>query len=130
MADLYFDAEVRPSFRLLLEERGHDVVTTHEFDQRAAVDAEQLVTATQRGRILVTHNGKDFRTLCQAWPRWRRVWGPDPAEHAGVLAIPQPSLLPHPRAARHIDRFLAQRERIWNELWFFDLRVGDWVRQV
>ena len=76
MAGLYFDAGVQPSFRVLLEERGHDVLTTQELGQIAALDAEQLVTATQLDRILVTHNGKDFRTLCQAWPTWRRALGP------------------------------------------------------
>ena len=130
MADLYFDADVRPSFRLLLEDRGHDVITTQELGRLPAPDAEQLVTATQLGRILVTHNGKDFRTLCQAWPTWRRVWGLEPAEHAGVIAIPQQTLLPLPQAARHVGRLLAQRGRVWNEVWFFDLRVGDWARQV
>ena len=129
MADLYFDADVRPAFRLLLEERGHNVVTSQELGQIAALDAEQLVTATQLDRILVTHNGKDFRMLCEAWPRWRRVWCLEPAEHAGVIAIPQQTLLPYPQAARQIDRLLEQHGRVRNELWFFDLRVGDWVRQ-
>lgn len=130
MAELYLDADVRPSFRLLLEVRGHDVLATQELDQVAALDAEQLLTATQLDRILVTHNGKDFRTLCQAWPTWRRVWGLDLAEHAGVIAIPQQTLPPYPQAARQIDHLLKQHDRVWNGLWFFDLRGGGWLRQV
>lgn len=130
MADLYFDADIRPNFRFLLEACAHTVLTSQELGQTAAHDGAQLMTATKLGRIVITHNGKDFRTLCQAWPFWRQAWGLEPAEHAGVIAIPQQTLLPYPEAARQIDRLLAQHPRAWNQLWFFDLRVGDWVRQV
>lgn len=130
MADLYFDADVMPSFRLLLKDRGHDVLTTQELGRTAALDAEQLLTATELDRILVTHNGKDFRTLCQAWPVWRRVWGLAPIHRAGVVAIPQQTLLPYRDAARQIDRLLTMRDRLSNEFWFLDPRSVDWVRQV
>jgi len=129
MASLYFDADIKPTFRLLLEPRGHDVLTTQERGHIAALDAAQLVTATQLGRVLITHNGKDFRTLCQAWSLWRQGWGLDPTEHAGVIAIPQQTLLPYTQAAAAVGRLLGERH-IWNELWYFDLRIGDWIRQV
>ncbi len=130
MANLYLDADVRPTFRFLLEERGHTVLTSQELGAAAAFDAEQLMTATRLDRIVVTHNGKDFRTLCHAWPFWRRMWGLDPVEHAGVIAVPQQTLLSYPEAAHQIDRLLESHERIWNQLWFFDLRRDDWVKQI
>ena len=73
MADLYLDADIKPGYLLLLRMRWHDVVSTQELNQLAASDAEQLITATNLSRILVTHNGKDFRNLCQAWRVWRRI---------------------------------------------------------
>jgi hypothetical protein len=130
VADLYFDADVTPAFCLLLTDRGHDVLTTQAVGRIAAVDGEQLLTATERDRVLVTHNGKDFRTPCQAWPIWRRAWALDPAEHAGVIAIPQQTLLPYGQAAREIDRLVREHKRIWNGVWFFDVRIVGWVRQV
>jgi hypothetical protein len=79
---------------------------------------------------LVTHNGKDFRTLCQAWPYWREIWGLEPVAHAGVIAIPQQTFLPYLDAAHQIDRLLRPHGRLWNQLWYFDLKVGDWVQQI
>ena len=78
----------------------------------------------------MTHNGKDFRTLCQAWPVWRRVWGLAPIDHAGVIAIPQQTLVPYRDASRQIDRLLKTHEHLRNEFWFFDPRIAGWVRQV
>ena len=130
MADLYLDADIKPGYPLMLKMRWHDVITSHELGQLAATDAEQLVTATNLNRILVTHNGKDFRTLCQAWRIWRRVWGLPPAEHAGVIAIPQPISLPISDGARHIDRLLERRRQLTNELWYFDAHGSEWIQQV
>jgi hypothetical protein len=130
VASLYFDADIKPAFRHLLRPFGHDVLTTQDLHQIHATDAEQLVTATQLGRTLVTHNGKDFRTLCRAWPIWRRTWGLDPADQAGVIATPQQTLLPYDQAANQIERLLDRQRDLRNQVWFFDLRVGDWVRQV
>lgn len=70
MASLYLDADVKPAFQLHLQMRWHDVVVTRDLGALNATDAEQLLTATDQRRILITHNGKDFRTLCQEW----RVW--------------------------------------------------------
>lgn len=130
MADLYFDADVTPSFRLLLESRSHTVLTAQELGAAAALDAEQLVTATQLGRIIITHNGKDFRTLCFAWSVWRRVWAIEPAEHTGVIAIPQRTLRPYPEAARHIHPLLTNTDHLGGQLWYYDIRIRGWVRQI
>ena len=130
MARLYLDADVQPSFRILLERSGHTVSRAGDFDLGGAIDALQLVVATAQDSLLVTHNGKDFRTLCQAWPYWRAVWGLEPTDHAGVVAIPQQTHLPYPVAASRIDSLLGAQGSIWNQLWFFDHRSEKWVRQV
>ncbi|HUG60980.1 MAG TPA: DUF5615 family PIN-like protein [Methylomirabilota bacterium] len=130
MAALYLDADIMPDFGQTLLARRHDVLTARDHGTLTVTDAEQLLEATRLRRILVTHNGKDFRTLCQAWPIWRRDWGLVVAAHAGVIAVPQQSRLPYPDAAAHIDRLLASRQPLWNELWYFDLHEGDWVQQI
>lgn len=125
MADLCVAADVPPSVRRLVEERGHDVAIPQDLGQRAAPDAEPLVTATQRGPILITDNGNEVRMLCQARPYQRRIWGRQPTEHVGPIAIPQHPLRPHPQPARHIDRMLDQPSSGWNDAWFFDPRIGE-----
>ena len=127
---LYLDADVMPDFGQTLRLRRHDALTARDHGLLGATDAEQLLEATALNRILITHSGKDFRTLCQAWPVWRRAWGLAVLAHAGVIAIPQQTRLPYPDAAEHIDRLLANRHPLWNELWYSDLQMGDWVRQI
>jgi hypothetical protein len=129
VATFYLDADVQPTFRVPLERSGHKVLKAHDFDLGGAIDALHLVMASNLEAILVTHNGKDFRTLCQAWPYWRETWGLEPADHAGVIAIPQQTHLPYPQAAFQINRLLISRGRVWNQLWYFDLKAGDWVQQ-
>lgn len=130
MATVYLDADVMPDFGQTLLLRRHDVLTAREHGLLGGTDGEQRIEATRLDRVLITHSGKDFRTLCQAWPIRRRAWGLEPLAHAGVIAIPQQTRLPYPDAADHIDRLLASRPPPWNEVWYFDLQAGDWVRQI
>lgn len=70
LADEDFDHRVVARLRAY----GHDVVTVMDLDQRGRSDAEQLATATEAGRILVTFNRADFHALHRA-----------SVEHAGIV---------------------------------------------
>jgi len=67
VADFYLDADIKLDLAHLLRQRRHDVVTAHEAGRRRAGDEEQLVYAAEHGRILVSHNGKDYELLQRAW---------------------------------------------------------------
>jgi hypothetical protein len=109
---------------------GNEVVTARELLMRTASDGEHLAEATSRGLIVVTHNGNDFMTPCIAWCYWRQLWRLEEIPHAGVIAIPQRTLLPYARAAREIGNLVMREPRPWNQCWSFDLTAETWVRQV
>lgn len=77
---LHLDADIsdRDLFRALLD-RGHDVTRTpNEWIEEDASDEVQLSEATARGRIILTHNIRDFIILAQLHP-----------DHAGIVVAPQ-----------------------------------------
>jgi hypothetical protein len=76
----------------LLRERGHVVTLTKDLQLERAHDGLQLVTATRRQALLVSHNGKDFRLLHRAWCCWTEEWAIG-AQHAGILILPHGSEL-------------------------------------
>jgi hypothetical protein len=97
-------------------------VTARDLPTTALSDAEHLAEATSRGSIIVTHNGNDFRNLCTAWRVWRRLW--EPGE------VPQRTRLSYTRAANEIGTLLMREPNMWNQIWYFDLAVDGWVRQL
>ena len=62
-----------------LEEMGHDVRAAEEME--GLPDEELFEMAVQEGRILVTHNVKDFARILQQRPPEKR--------HAGLILIPR-----------------------------------------
>ena len=89
MARLYLDSDVSVRLAPLLQAAGHDAVTAANQGRRRATDEEQLLAAAQQGRILVTHNRKDFVLLHAAWQRWPTAWGVSAPAHAGILVLDQ-----------------------------------------
>ena len=82
---------------------GHDAETARDLGLGRADDDQLLTAATDAGRVLVTHNGQDFRALHRAWHRWSRRWGAREA-HGGILVLrPQRPELPVAEAARVLD---------------------------
>ena len=61
MASFYVDHDVSVDVGELLRERGHAVTLTRDLQLERAHDGLQLLTATRRQALLVSHNGKDFR---------------------------------------------------------------------
>lgn len=77
---LHLDADIsdRDLLRALLA-RGHDITRTpNEWMAEDASDEVQLQEATNRGRILLTHNVSDFFRLAQTHP-----------SHAGIVVATQ-----------------------------------------
>lgn len=65
-----------------LTKRGYDVTSIQIVGPRSLDDAAVLARATELGRVLLTHNGPDFRTLDAAYRREGRT-------HSGVVELPQ-----------------------------------------
>ena len=66
MAYFYLDNDVARECADDLRAYGHDVITTRELSRARATDDEQLLFAAQQGRILFTHNWRDFLLLHDA----------------------------------------------------------------
>lgn len=105
---------------------GHDVVRTLNTKLGTESDPQQLLTATDSNRTLVTHNTKDFVLLHIAWRRWTDRWGIDPGPHAGVVGIPQKTHFPVQEAARQIDALVSQVDSPLTGVWAWNLRSQDW----
>ncbi len=103
MANFYLDHNVSHQLAHALRALGHGVDTAYGLRLDAADDDEQLATAALSGRILVTHNRRDFILLHRAWFRWARLWGVTNVQHHGILMIPDAPRLPTPDAARALD---------------------------
>jgi predicted nuclease of predicted toxin-antitoxin system len=87
VASFYTDHDVALQVALLLRQIGHTAITARDLGLERAGDDEHLLTAAQRGWILVTHNRQHFLLLHDAWRRWLRVFGVSTV-HAGILIPP------------------------------------------
>lgn len=108
MTDFHLDHQVALDIAAALRARGHDVVTARELHLETASDAEHLLAVANNGRVLVTHNGTDFRVLQAAWRHWTRAWGLT-VRHVGILVVAQQPHLTPQRAARQIDHLCGLR---------------------
>ena len=61
-----------------LEDLGHDVKATERMER--LLDAALLEMAAEEGRVLVTHNVKDFARILQSRPPEKK--------HSGLIFIP------------------------------------------
>jgi hypothetical protein len=116
VAAFYLDHDVGHEVALLLRGAGHDATTAQQSGLRAATDDEHFLTAAEQARILVTHNGRDYLLLHRAWLRWSMAWRVT-REHAGILLIPQPPMLPIDEAARDLSSFAGSGRPLTNELY-------------
>ena len=128
MAVFYFDHGTADDVAAHLETEGHDVLTTLRHGRIRAPDDEQLLTAFQLGRILVTHNARDFVLVHHAWRLWPTALGIGWPAHPGILVIPQPPAITIARAADEIDKSVRSGRRIANELYHLAV-PGGWRRE-
>jgi len=66
-ARLYLDEDVVPELAVLLRAAGYDAVSVHEAGTHHWDDPRQLARAAAEGRVILTHNYKDFRRLYDEW---------------------------------------------------------------
>jgi Domain of unknown function (DUF5615) len=74
----YLDENVNVILAARLRADGFDVLTTVEAGRLGSDDDDQLLFATREGRVLVTHNLRDFRRIAIEWARAGRA-------HAGLM---------------------------------------------
>jgi hypothetical protein len=120
VADLYLDADVDDVFVGPLDARGHSTRTTTRHN---ATDAEQLLLATDRRWLLVTHDKRDYVLLAQLWRALADRWGAT-EQHAAVIIVPQRRVMPYPRSADEIDALLKVDPNLWNQVVRFDTKWG------
>lgn len=125
----HIDKDVAAALKQYLDAHYADpecAVTAAGLGMHRASDGHHLLAAAQAGRILVTHNGKDFIAMQDTWLRWQRAWG-IAISHAGVLIIPQE--WKPPQSAREIIQFIGLRTSLPNEIYAYKLDVG-WVKDL
>jgi hypothetical protein len=87
VADFHLDSDVSLLLAPLLRSAGHTVVAARDLGLAAATDDAQFVAAVHPGRILVTHNRRDFTLLHDAWRTWPAAFGLALPPHPGILAL-------------------------------------------
>ena len=126
MAAFYLDNDVATGIAVELAALGHAATTALAQNLRRANDAQQLLTATQQGWILVVHNYADFLLLHRAWVLWRSAGGGYqlPA-HAAILSIPQQRWLDS-EAAHELDAFVETKPPLADMLYQWTPSQG-WI---
>jgi hypothetical protein len=126
MAELYADRNIRRDIRLRLRALGHVVTSTEDLRLDRATDDVQLLTAAERGWILLTYNERDYVLLHDAWHRWSAAWGVAP-QHAGII-VPRQQW-PEAHATAEVDRLLQTEASFTNALYLWHGALG-WIRRV
>ncbi|MGN6813657.1 MAG: DUF5615 family PIN-like protein [Thermomicrobiales bacterium] len=116
MTELYCDHNIARQLVSLLRRAGYDVLTADEIGLAAAKDDQQLLTAAQRGRTLLTYDAKDFWLLHRAWLRWTGAWNVS-RQHRGILLLPQPSKPSNSDMAQAVDSLLGSELQLANKLY-------------
>lgn len=130
MADLLLDADIDDKTMVpLLVAKRLTAWPTWQVGRPTARDDEQLLRATDLHRFLVTHNRKDYVLLAHAWRSLAQRWSVAPEDHAGIIVIPQPDLMPPSRAALEIDLLVRGRSEVWGHVFDYSLQWG-WVALV
>ncbi|PSB50064.1 hypothetical protein C7B67_15830 [filamentous cyanobacterium Phorm 6] len=82
---LYLDEDtLRKAFVQALRENGIDVVTVSDANNLGRIDEEQLIWATEQGRVIYTFNSRDF---CRMHGSSLAVGN----SHAGIIVAPRQS---------------------------------------
>jgi hypothetical protein len=126
VAELYADRNIRRDVRLRLGALGHAVTTTGDLGLDRATDDIQLLTAAERGWILLTNNERDYVLLHDAWRRWSVAWGVAP-QHAGIIVPKQEWSVD--RATTEVGRLLGTGTTFANALYQWHGGLG-WIRRV
>lgn len=107
MPPFHVDHNVSQRLTRLLVARGYDAVAAHDLGLDRASDARHLLLAAKQGRIVLTHNERDFLLLHDAWLRWSADWGVEP-HHAGIIVLPQKERWDAYRSLEEIESLLGR----------------------
>ena len=88
MASFFLDEDVSANLADLLRSYGHTVTDVHDERREGIPDPRQLLFASDRGLIVVTHNRRDFLLLHDAWLTWTHEWRMV-HRHSGILVVDQ-----------------------------------------
>lgn len=88
MTGFYLDHDVPTDLAVFLTGAGYPSVTVRQLGTRTSPDSFHLLEAARSGRVLVSHNKRDYILLNDAWLRWSREWSIRPI-HSGILLVPQ-----------------------------------------
>ena len=115
---LYFDEDAgHLDWIMALRATGADVLTVVDAEMRGKSDLEQLRFATVAGRIICTHNVRDFARIHSEWMQAGR-------HHSGILAVFQAEGL---SAGEFTRRVLALSATVPDprDRWLYLPRVAD-----
>ena len=129
VAECFLDADVEDPMVELLVRKGHPTVTTKQASRINATDDVQLLIATDLGRLLITHDQRDFLLLHRAWRSFARRWGVQPEDHPGILVVPQRKEIPYSRTAAEIDHLIRGVKDLKGRFFRLDRRWG-WIEEV
>jgi hypothetical protein len=126
VAQFYLDHNVATGVARELTALGHQAVSARQAGLAGASDASHLLTAAQRGFVLVT-NDLDFLALQAAWREWAAAWRVTPTPtHHGILLIRQGPRGGALAAARSVHAHLSTAPVLPNTLWQWT-QAGTWV---
>lgn len=116
---LYLDEDTQEqSLILALRNSGIDVLTTSEANNISCTDEEQLIWATEKGRVIYSCNRRDFSQLHSMFLAQER-------NHVGIILVQQQRYSVGEQL-RGIQRLIATKsaEEMINQLVF----VGAYIR--
>jgi hypothetical protein len=125
VVDLYLDHNVSIKLGTLLQQLGHDVVSTRDLGAGRLTDDVILLDAAKSHRMLVTHNRRDFVLLHDAWRGWPASFGVELPLHSGLLVMDAGS---EQELARAISRLLEVTTPQGELLWW--RRIRGWQRRL
>ena len=88
MPTAFLDNDVATEIAENLSVAGYPTISSRALRRQRANDAQQFTYAAVNGRVLITHNGRDFKLLHQGWRLWKETWGLV-ASHHGIIELPQ-----------------------------------------
>ena len=126
MVQFYLDHNVAAGVAGELSNLGHQAINARQLGLAGATDATQLLTAVQRGAVLVTNN-RDFLALQAAWREWATAWRVTPVPvHHGILLIKQGQMGGAVPAAQYIHAHVVRGPVLPNTLWQWTVS-GTWT---
>jgi len=126
VAAFYFDENVSAILEEPLRSYGHLVFSTYAEGRLRSPDPHQLLYATEREWVVVTHNRDDFALLHDAWHLWTHRWHIRD-QHAGIVVVEQTQGVTYPEYAAMIHDLTTQTVTFANVLFDWRLATG-WVR--